>query len=594
MARTRTKAGPSTSVTIQYDLFDLPTAQHKAGLAGLLLAIQSMKARHRPADTIPDVVELSPTSATVRFTKKSVQELLDDVYDATVEEVAVRTRWQGVPPRREEEITETAEDGTKTTSRRFVYEQVQPSGHFLRQHLPEMDRAKDWHKLWRDMLWTIPRGIPMTRIPYELRAGWIAKERRGGARKQSCKEGDETWADLLRVEQAAADGGFYTAEVASSLWLGAQATNAEALPFQGRAEQTLLLHFWPLTVLVFVPQQIDADGQGEFVGYVLAIPEIADLENFLADYPLMLADLSTDIRGYRPAEAILDLPAQGALAFLEHLARLAQRTAAKTRIGHCVSSIEFLHLAKFGNNVKSMAAGRVAPQPALLDGYRAIIGQPGKPSPYRNPLFRRGLMLALLNGQRWQQPFAPMLTERPWPHFVRSDNSPRGLPWFWSDAARMFQKLTEQYIQKLEAYHAMIARDPVSAGPAPEKPLSTIINRLIRSYLYRRAEERSGVDLEKFQKEQGAIDWEKVPPAFNEWKQKLAQGAFLEFRARHDQAFIDHFVATFCSVKQYLSDQDYEIVANALLGRGHNGDLDDHDSRDDVKTLTLLALSANS
>src|SRR5205085_1019051 len=112
--------------------------------------------------------------------------------------------------------------------------------------------------------------------------------------------------------QAKATGEFYTAEVASSLWLGAQATNAEAIPFQGRAEQTLLLHFWPLTVLVFAPQQIDADGQGEFVGYVLAIPEVADLENFLADYPIMLGDLSDEIRGYRPAEAILDLPAQGA------------------------------------------------------------------------------------------------------------------------------------------------------------------------------------------------------------------------------------------------------------------------------------------
>ena len=50
MAKTRTKAEPITSVTIPYDLFDLPTAQHKAGLAGLILQIRSMEdARRRAA-----------------------------------------------------------------------------------------------------------------------------------------------------------------------------------------------------------------------------------------------------------------------------------------------------------------------------------------------------------------------------------------------------------------------------------------------------------------------------------------------------------------------------------------------------------------
>jgi CRISPR-associated protein Cmx8 len=223
----------------------------------------------------------------------------------------------------------------------------------------------------------------------------------------------------------------------------------------------------------------------------------------------------------------------------------------------------------------------------LVDGYRAIVGQPGKPSPYRNPLFRRGLMLALLHEQLWYQPFGPMLVERPWTLFIRSDESARGLPWFWIDAARMFQTMTDQHIQALEVFNHMMAQHPASAGPAPQKPLAVVVNRLIRSYLYRRAEERSGVELKKFQTPQGAIDWEKVPPDFNDWKQKLAQSAFLEFRSRHDQAFVDHFVATFCSVKQYLSDEDYQTVANALLDR-------DDDRRDDVKTLTLLALSANS
>jgi len=130
----------------------------------------------------------------------------------------------------------------------------------------------------------------------------------------------------------------------------------------------------------------------------------------------------------------------------------------------------------------------------------------------------------------------------------------------------------------------MLKQQSEAAEPEPQPPLSLVINRLIRNYLLRRAEEKSGVDLETF-KAGGKIDWERIPPVFKDAKQKLGESTFLEFRSRRDQAFVDHFVATFCSVKQYLNDADYQIVAKALL---------DRDQRDDVKTLTLLALSANS
>ena len=59
-----------------------------------------------------------------------------------------------------------------------------------------------------------------------------------------------------------------------------------------------------------MPQQINNDGEREFVGYCLAIPEVADLELFCEDYPELLHNLSTEVKGFRPAEAVIDLPAQ--------------------------------------------------------------------------------------------------------------------------------------------------------------------------------------------------------------------------------------------------------------------------------------------
>jgi len=326
------RSAAPTSVTITYDLFDLPTAQHKAGLAGLLLQIASMKNRKK---VTPRVVTSSTTQATIEFDEKSVQSLFDDAYAAEVVEVKVKSKWANADLVREEEIEEEV-DGKKKKVRLFVYKTTQPTLPLLKHYVMH----QPWLKLWRDMLWSIPRGNPQSREPFEQRS-----------EGKNCKEGMLAWTSLLKVANARKKSEFYTTPIAGSLWIGAQATNAELIAFEGRAEQNLLLHFWPLTSLVYVPQVIDTDGSGDFVGYVLAIPEVADLDGFCADYPRMLTVLSEDVRGYRPAEAVIDLPAQGALSFMEHLARLSSDAVAASELRTSINAAEYLHLAKIGNNI---------------------------------------------------------------------------------------------------------------------------------------------------------------------------------------------------------------------------------------------------
>src|SRR5437763_1037349 len=94
----KTRPAPITSVTVKYDLFDLPTAQHKAGLAGLLLQIGSMKNRKCPDGSCPEILEQTATSATIRFTEIGIQGLFDDVYDASLERVEVRSKWPSQEP----------------------------------------------------------------------------------------------------------------------------------------------------------------------------------------------------------------------------------------------------------------------------------------------------------------------------------------------------------------------------------------------------------------------------------------------------------------------------------------------------------------
>ena len=559
----------SASVTITYDLFDLPTAQHKAGLAGLLLEIESMKSRKLKPELIPDIIESSPYKTTIRFTEASIQGLFDDVYDAEVVEASVKSKWPGATLKREDEVEETDPETKKVKrSKRFIYDVVQPMGHFLKQHLPPEGGL--WLKLWRNMVWEIPRSKPTTRLPFNSRS-----------ERKPCSEGPPAWKDLLAFTKCQKTNSFRTDAISSALLLGAQAANAESVPFEGRVEQTLLLHFWPLTVLIYVPQQVENDGERNFVGYSLAIPEVANLEEFCEDYPRLLHELPTEAHGYRPAAAVIDIPAQSALEFLNHLAELAQHAARKSQLRHSVNSIEFLHLVKAGNNVKSMASGQIAPNPRLLDKYRAI-ASPAEQK-YRNPFFRGALLQALLDNVDWYECMSDMLCQRPWQFFIRGDKTPRSIPWFSADAANRFQLSLTEY-QGTVKVHAMKQENSNPAAD-PTQPLDLLVHRLIRNFVSRKTEAKSNLKWSEFQKTKNEKGEERtdVPKDYREAREKIVSDIFLGMRSRREQDFVDFFTAHICSEPQFLRVDEFHVVAQALLT-----------DPEKVKTLAMLALSANS
>ena len=574
-----------TEVTVTYDLFDLPTAFHKAGLAGLVLLIESLKARKLLTGEDARYA-VTPTTATVTFTESLLQRLMDDLYDARVVEVAVKAKWAGAEVKREEMVEEEV-DGKKSRTKRFIYDQVQPKGAYF-DNVFDGDKEV-WRKLWRDMLWAIPRGRPTTREPYNQRAAG-----------QPCKEGPNGWDDLLKVEKARAKGQVHTAEVSSALLLGAQAVNAEGVPFEGRAEHNLLLHFWPLTVLLYVPQSVDREGATEFVGYTVAVPEVANVEEFVADYPKVLAGLSKDVRGFRPAGAVIDLPAAGALE------ALAAITAAKAErdsgLEYTVGGMDYLHLVKQGNNVKTMKAGRVAADCKLIAAYRKLVPPPGQFAPFRSTLFRRGLLVALLERQHWWQPFAQTFKTFEATVFLRPIGQPattaapksggkqknfrngklteagkKRPPQFAADAAQQLRQEFDEYTQLLERLTHM------PDAPRPPAPLPVLVEQVVRSYLLGKAKKKCNIDpktkMKELTKEQQADVYKR--------KRDVAQEAFLAAKSRHDQDFIAYFSEVLCSAGTYFdrNTEDFQAFAGQLI---------DGTKTADIKTLTLLSLSANS
>jgi CRISPR-associated protein Cmx8 len=567
MAKKIDKSAVPKSIDVRYDLRDLQSAQHKAGLAGLILQIENMRERRDagqlPSDSeIPEVVERTASSAVIQFTERSAQNLFDDLYAAETVEILSKTKWQGATEKRQQPNTIP---GPNEPKRWFVYDSVQPTGHFLR-NFTEGDK-EPWHRLWREMIYAVPRNKPTTRQAFKSRA-----------EKQPTREGSEAWKALVSGEKAKANGTQALTELAGSLMLAVQAVTAEAVPFEDRVERQLLLHFWILTARVFVPQRVDADGNSEFVGYALAIPEVGNLDKFCKRYKELLAKLDAKKNRHRPAQAVVALPEQGPLEFLYNLDRLVVDRVLAERPASYVAGIEYFHMVVAGNNVKLKAHGRVPVEDGLIENYAEIRRD------FHNSELIAGLILALLRNRPWFTELDRPIHEREWSQLVHSTQerhrSPMATVGFAWEVDRKFKSLLSTL------FNSQTPGGPTMSQPnaSPDR-VDAIIYDLVRNYVRERACARAGV------KTDDENWWTETADERRDVCAKL----FLEFRSRHGDEFVGYFTDTIASVAQWLDEGRFLEVTRALMRHYSAEDGPDRPrTRDDVKTLTMLALAAHS
>jgi CRISPR-associated protein Cmx8 len=555
MAKKKTPA--PEILELDYQLAELPSSQHRAGLAGLVLMIRWLE-RVSEDRGICELTRLDEYGATLRISEVGVQKLFDEVYAASREEQSrqqpLRNKQKEIVPYIREDKQQMLDPKTGKIKEKvlYIYEDDVPRGAFLLDYDPSAD-GKDgiWIKLWRDMVWSILRGVPKTRKPFKDRAAKLPSD-----------DAAKVWGELTGSGDSSVD-------LPSTYFIGAQANNAENVPFKDRTRYQFLLHFWPFVAQIYVPAIINNEGERNFVGYALAVPDVANLAVFCDEFPVVLKGRGTEISGYRPRDSVIDLAVESALDFMRRLReRLTLRTG-EERTADLVLGVDVFHVKKQGNNIRILGSARLDPEATMIDEYGVLRRS------LWNPLFRRQRLINLVNQQSWFAGFDAVLCTLPYERTL-------GDKTFRHDARESFpsevksmsdqQQDTQDTLQQ-----ASSGGFSPSADAANELSEEALVYRLVGVYLAGKLKSKYDLDWRSVKDDPNRrTDYETK-------REKLAREAFLAVRSRTGQDFIDYFVSTLCSVTQSMNESRYIVLTTALL-----------EDTDKIRTLTMLALSARS
>lgn len=548
MAKTTRKQIATVDVlNLDYQLAELPSSQHRAGLAGLVLIIRWLEGQREFTEKVENgaickLTRLDDKGATLELNQTGLEYLFDEIYDASLEEqernqlLKKRTK-EVIQPLREEEKEETDPKTNKTKTKKvYIYPVVVPKGSFLSD--PSYDKSSDgknglWIKLWRDMVWSILRGVPATRKPFEARA-----------EGQYNDDAIKVWQQLIQPEE-------FTVDLPSTYFLGAQANNAENIPFKDRARLQFLLHFWLFAAQIYVPEVIDNEGKRNFAGYAIAIPDIFKLKRFCERLSRLLSERSIEKSGYLPCDCIIDIAIESALDIMMRLTERLTQSTGEQKTASTVLGIDVIHTEKQGNNIRILGASRLNPENLMINEYIRIRNQ------YWSPLFRKQRLLNLVNHSPWYSGFDSLLCTIPYKQITENE-------YFKHDVREALNNeesaMTEQTETKME--------------PNIEELVFELVKNYVKRKFYSKYE----------------LTWSNVKgnpkeeKEYNEKKEKIAKSAFLDVRSRTEKMdFINYFVSSLCSVPQHMKSEDYVSLTKAL-----------YEDTERIRTLTLLALSANS
>lgn len=547
-----------------WSLAELPSAQHRAGLAGLAMLVTYTRRSSFPDGAVLEAVRCDDAGYELRINRAGLKALFDKVYAASLEEIEVekpytKTAKDGtkvaVKPKSKRMKTTTDKKGKSKTVEMNVYDRVVPHGGPLGEWSPAGDEGR-WLKLWRDWLWNTLRAIPKQRTPYNQRASGGVIDDDDETDGTSFTDETTAWSCLTEDR---------TQALASTYCLGAMDVNSDQVPFLDRGRFLFLLHFWPFAVHLFVTRAMQSDGTTEMEKntFCTCIPDVARLRTFIRIHEQVLGKRSPDAGGFRPRQALIDLPEAAALEADRWLHDQMQQAldGVQTQI---TNGFQVIYAAKEGNSVRIRSNRIVEPTSRMRD-LTKVAGDL-----WNHNVRRQVLTNALTDPGAdrflWWRGFDRLCA-------ITRRESTIGDVGFRHDARILF----EHFHPQSRKDQSMTEVQPVNAKKEP-RTLEPLVLHLVQNWLNGRLKGKYGLAYEQVR----SLDAKDAKRnEFDEKKGKLAGEAFLAARSRPGRDFARWFTATLCAVNQHMSEIEFIAIAKAL-----------EDNPDHVRSLTLLALSA--
>lgn len=424
-------------LTVEYSLFDLPSVQHKAGLAGFCLLVKSLeKLRIEPRPEIE--IDDDPAQTTrIKLTPESLKSVYDHFFAAI------------------------SRDG-----------KILPAAKFL----DTLGMPASWINLWRSVIANV------------LRAGAPAQFKQFRDRVDPQKAVDlsdwqETFNELVADSADALSG---------SDALGVESKNAERVPFRDLSRLKLLLTFWPVVSVpyrssVLKPESNVANYRLHHDSYLFVTPEVASLVDFIDEYPDFLAeclDGKTVGESTLPINSSVTCPTEGGLRFLAPRQVVSDATR-RYPLADFVSTVEIAQV-KYGKGSPSiLAIQSLEPESGLLNQYERI--RDG----CWNPIWRVRRIQNLLNHEPWYTEAVADFNAYRWELFIQiTGSTPKRIPFFGRDISKVFREL--QINLKQQKGGQMSEKDK-------DDELAVRVYKLMRQYVNRKTEDKTNLDFKAYQ-----------------------------------------------------------------------------------------------
>jgi|JI9StandDraft_1071089.scaffolds.fasta_scaffold06291_4 CRISPR-associated protein Cmx8 len=611
-------------ISLEYKLHELPSSQHKAGLAGLYLIIDWLDKQDINKELIKKT-ELTETGLKVTLTKKDVKDLFDEIYKPTLIDIESKSEPLGVEfttfERREKttfyyyEIESKSLKKDKDTKKEiqpireivkeipdnksgklknikfYIYEEklqekkeiddeeIDPireeevedvityyaykKDYPLGSFLYAFDKSTDnvWVKIWREMQWLL-RGFKQQE-PFKSRL----------ENKDFSKDANDFWEVLIKDNPMN--------DLSKVLFLSAQNNNAENVDFKETTKNKLLLHFWIFVAQPYAywTQRKDKNKyKTDEHGFIIAIPDIAKLESFIFIFSDLIQNQDKEIKKYpikRPEQAVVYLPSLAGLLLLKNIHDILRRKI-NANYSDVVYGIDLFHYdfewksGKAKKNRASIFKGYTRIKPNIDLENKSV----GIKRLYKNFFFQKQLLQNLFEGRDELYNFYNLFSTREYEYFFN----------YWEGE---FKPDAKMYFDEKE----IKGEQDMSEEEKIPKTIEPLVHQIIRTYVSTKLETKFQTTL-VWDKEK-KVYWSKsrnAPANEDDYKNKskIAKEAFLAIRSRKDKDdFITYFTSTICSVSQRLGEEGYTVLAESLYNKNESV------GWEKIRALSMLALSAN-